>query len=90
MKIFKKFCMPNWLIKNFPVGEEDQTLSEIIVPTGIFTMIGIMVLCFKFFGTEWRNLTLLISCVVIILVAIFIYWISTQTELLKKMRDKNA
>lgn len=89
MRIFDEFCMPNWMMKHFPIGAEDQASSEIIVPTGIFTILGILVLCCKFYGSEWRNLVLVVSLVVIILVVGFIYWILAQTELLKKKRNNN-
>ena len=89
MRIFKEFCMPKWLIKHFPVGQEDQSSSEIIVPTGIFTIGGVVVACCKFYGSELRNLILLISCVVVIIVIGFIYWILVQTELLKRKRNNS-
>ena len=89
MNIFGEFCMPKWMMKHFPIGAEDQASSEIIVPTGIFTILGILVLCCKFYGSEWRNLVLVVSLVVIILVVGFIYWILAQTELLKKKRNNN-
>jgi uncharacterized membrane protein len=87
MKIFNEFCMPKWMMKHFLAGQEDQASSEIIVPTGIFTLLGILVVCCKFYGTEWRILALVVSLVVIILVVGFIYWILVQTELLKKKRN---
>ena len=82
--------MPRWMMKHFPVGQEDQASSEIIVPTGIFTGLGVLVLCCKFYGTEWINLALLLSCLVIILVAGFIYWVLVQTDLLKKKRNNQC
>jgi len=87
MKIFNEFCMPKWMLKHFPPGQEDQAASEVIVPTGIFTILGILVICCKFYGSEWRNLALGISLVAFILVVGFIYWILAQTEQLKKKRN---
>jgi Flp pilus assembly protein TadB len=87
MRIFEEFCMPKWMMNHFPPGQEDQASSEIIVPTGIFTILGVLVVCCNFYGTEWRNLALLVSCVIIILVAGFIYWVLAQTDLLKKKRN---
>lgn len=89
MRIFEEFCMPKWIAKHFPVGQEDQAVSEVIVPIGIFTICGIVVLCCKFYGSKWITLALLISCVVVILAMGFIYWILVQTELLKKRRNKS-
>ena len=89
MRIFDEFCMPKWMINHFPPGQEDQASSEIIVPTGIFTILGVLVICCKFYGSEWGGLALIISLVVIIFVGGFIYWILAQTELLKKKRNNN-
>ena len=87
MRIFDELCMPKWMMKHFPIGQEDQASSEIIVPTGIFTILGILVICCKFHGSEWKYLSLIISLVVIIFVAGFIYWVLVQTDLLKKKRN---
>ena len=89
MRIFDEFCMPRWIVNHFPLGQEDQAASEIVVPTGIFTILGILVVCCKFYRTEWRYLALLVSFVVIVLVVGFIYWILVQTDLLKKKRNNN-
>jgi uncharacterized membrane protein (DUF373 family) len=89
MRIFEEFCMPKWIAKRFPAGQEDQAASEVIVPTGIFTILGILVICCKFYGSEWEILAIVFSLAVVIIVVGFIYWILAQTELLKKERNNS-
>ena len=87
MRIFKELSMPDWMMRHFSPGQEDQKASEIIVPTGIYTILWVLVACCGFYGTEWRYLALLVSFVVIVLAAGFIYWVLAQTDLLKKRRN---
>ena len=89
MNIFDRLPMPNWMKVKFPKGQEGETFSQIVVPACIFpTMIIAMAWLYLFDG---RLLFVWIICSLsfVLLVALFVYWLWRQVNILLRSRGEN-
>jgi len=88
MKLITKARLPRWVMKSFPFKEEDETLSGFIVPFVLFSLMGIGVLWYNLGDSLPALLKSLLALSIISLVAVIVWWLVVQIEVLSVLRKR--
>ena len=85
----KKKNLPNWIIKSFTAGKEDDDFSFWISSIVAFYFVGI-VWCLRFIPCDGSYIAVALACMVVTLalLAWFYHWLSNKIELLKNLREQ--
>ena len=88
MKIIKKSRLPKWIIAKIPYGEEDQTISAIIVPVVLFSLMGIGVLWHELDNSLWIMIKIMVTLILIGIIVAVVWWIMVQIDVLRILRNR--
>jgi hypothetical protein len=89
MKKTKNLKLPNWVIKNIEYSKEDEELSFIVVNSGAFYMLGlVMFFVYNPFGKEYLATEIICAIGIGILVTMVCLWLVPQITLLDSLRKE--
>ena len=89
MKCLKSLRLPNWLIRSFHYGKENEKLSSILVDIGVSYLLGLVVFfVYSPFGSEYIALQIICAVGVLLLLAVFCFWLTGQVTLLDSLRKE--
>jgi hypothetical protein len=87
MRRVEKLKLPKWLVSRLPFGEEDETISSIVVPAGLFFLMGIGFLWYEVSGS-WDLGAGLLAIALVCIAFMFFRWLLAQVDLLKFSRQE--
>jgi hypothetical protein len=89
MKGLNSLRLPNWLIKSIQHGKENDDLGSILVNIGVFYLLGLVAFfVYSPFGSEYIALQIICAVGILLLLAVFCFWLTGQVTLLDSLRKE--
>ena len=89
MKRLNSLRLPNWLIKSIQHGKENDDLGSILVNIGVFYLLGLVAFfVYSPFGSEYIALQIICAVGILLLLAVFCFWLTGQVTLLDSLRKE--